>query len=410
MALNWDVRTWRDTNAVLQLLPPLWPDLQPATWLAAASQLTSPPAAYATFFRSGYVPSWAWIDDGNTVGVWCSGVATPQQGVLLFASTTQALTTSGSWRANGITLVAAQTMLSQLQLAGLGGRRQWLLVGHSYGGSALLVLAALLLQQLGPVTVQVVTFGSPRPGDVALSQALASSTVRRVMCDSDPVCRFPPKLWEGPTASLAAGLAVASVWAQYDQPAGGIQLDSRGNATAQPLPGNTLPIADVTLAQWAVGFNGPLSAAHSIQEYVRRVGAAAAGVIPQIGGALAAALAELAQPLDPAMFNAVANGAPAIPPSPLATGESPMGYVPPLYRAKVVKIGNAYTIQWMSGQIGIGTTKSNAKNIARHLNGLLSRFLTLKSLDHVQAPAQLTNWITAASSTGLGFNPPLNVT
>jgi hypothetical protein len=405
-----DVRQLSDVATLAAIVRGLRPFDQTGRLAAAVGMIGGGPFSTRAVPRTPPIPAWAWVDTGVQVLVCLDGILTAADGLGVYVSTLQPLTASGTWRANSGVLGAARAVFREVvQLAAMGPR-DWCIVGHSYGGALALVLACLVADAGFASSVQVCTFGSPRPGDTSLSLRLLSFTVRRYMGNDDPVCRFPPTRAEAPVLTLSSGFAAASAWSQYAQPQGGVVLDQEGKATYRPLPPSTLPIVDFQLAGWALSDKGFLRTGHSMQQYQRRVDLGAALPTQQRPGVLSSAARELVLPLTAQAFTEVLPQGASTSSSPLEESTVAQGFVPPVFRAKAELIGGKYVVTWQGAVVLVGHSRSNARSLASALNRFLRVMQGASSADHTDFNASLASHWEVCTQATLGFNPPLVVT
>lgn len=402
-----DVTTAWKLAVIVQALNPLngFADLSAALQLLGVNG--NPRRLFAA--RPG-IPSFLWVDTGEQVLVFASGILTAFDGLAVFASTLQPLTRVGSWTANDACVGAAGIIYTALGDRFVPGPRSWCLVGHSYGGSSLCALAGLLDSARVIADLQLLSFGSPRPGDSTLSDELTKFSVRRIMNSDDPVPRFPPHLDEAPLLSVAAGYAVAARWAGYTQPAGGLVAWPDGTLRTAQLPPQFIPITDVTLLGWALSDRGFFATGHQIGKYTQRLQAAAFAAAQVAGTLSVGSSPEPTAALSPARFQAAQSGT-LTPSLSLPEVVMPQGFIPATYRAKAVKVmPNVYMVQWMGMNVMTGTNRSNARALARGLNAFLRRMQGASSADHTAFNAALAAYWLVCVSSSLGFNPPLVVT
>ncbi len=405
-----DVRRIADVQALIRLLASLNPLDSFSGLPAAVAEVAWRPFQFRFFQRMPPVPAWVWIDTGNQVIVSLAGILTPQDGLSVFTSSLQPLIKFGDFRSADIVLSAARSVFGALGDRFAGGPRSWVLNGHSYGGSIAEVLSAVLSAAGVVSDLQVCSFGSPRPGDVSLRDVLAKWTVRRFMASDDPVPRFPPHPFEAPALTLLAPLPVAGQWSQYVHPQGGVVLWPDGTITVGQLPPQVLPITDLTLAGWALSDRGFFATGHRVSEYLHRVDLAAAALLPSSSSFVIGSTPEQPAPLDPQTQQALATGAVPNPLSPLG-GFPLQGFVPPQFRAKAVRTAPlVYKVMWMGRNVLTGTNRSNARSLARGINGWLRRMQGAQSADHTAFNASLADFWLVCVSSSLGFNPPLVVT
>lgn len=410
MATLIDVRSWPDVQRLVQVVAALNPYAGFGDVPAALGRFDGGPFGFQVFPRAPPRPSWLWMDTGSQVVVASAGVSTVADGLAVLSSTLEPLVRVGTWSSTSAQIDTARFLLAALGDRFVRGPRSWVLVGHSYGGSILCVLSALLAAAGVVADLQLCTFGSPRPGDNALSLVLAPFTVRRYQCSDDPVPRFPPHLLEAPAATLAAPFPVAVNWSRFVQPQGGVILFPDGVVQTRQLPPSLLPIADVELLGWALSDRGFFSTGHRIAEYQFRVAEATAAAAAFPPAPTTGTGPEPTDPLTTQQIQAVSTGG-TVRISPFGGLTMSQGYIPPQFRAVAFKaMPNDYRVRWMGFTVLAGLNRSNARSLARGINGWLRRMQGAKSADHTAFNAAIAAYWLVCVSSSQGFNPPLVVT
>lgn len=410
MAAQFDVRVLIDDALLLDVVAALDARNGYSLVPSALAALGGGPFSNRLIPRVPPAPAWLWCDTGDQVIVAASGISTPGDGLGVFASTLQPLSGPQAWKALASAVSVAQGMLAELRPLFLNGPRRWVLSGHSYGGALLAALAGLLGELRAVEDLQLLTFGSPRPGDSSLASYLTRYTVRRLMNTGDPVPRFPPHLTEAPTMTLLVPFGVALQWSRYLQPAGGLVLGNDGGLVVAELPAATLPVADAELLSWALSDRCFYATAHRVGEYQRRLSLAVAGSQSFTSSTLPGSRPEASAELTQQAFQAAAAVASAVLTS-LEVRPMAQGYIPPDFRAKAVRLVTGdYGVQWFTGTIMMGHNRTNARSLANKLNLFLRVMQGAASADHTAFNAALASYWTVCTEASLGFNPPLVVT
>jgi Lipase (class 3) len=410
MTSIFDVRNLVDVATLAAIVRSLRP-FDPVNAIPAAlGMINGGPFDNRTFPRAPPLPAWLWCDTREQVIVCIDGILTTADGLNVFGSTLQPLSTVGNWSTNSALVDAADELMRQMAALLGRGPRHWCISGHSYGGSIACVLAALLSDGGFAKSVQVCSFGSPRPGSSSLASRLTRETVRRYMNDDDPVPRFPPRLTEAPLLVGAAGFGLAVQWGRYVQPQGGVVLDSMGHVHIHELPPFLLPITDLKLAGWAFSDRGFLATGHSMGEYLTRTLLAAAAGMPSAAPPVAGSQVEEQEQLTQQAFTLAVAGAATKVASPSEVSPVAQGYIPVLFRAKAELIGGNYVVTWMGNVVLTGHNRNNARSLAAKLNLFLRVMQGAASADHTNFNTSLANYWTVCSGAGIGFNPVLVVT
>ena len=358
--------------------------------------------------RAGSLPAFTAAASRDTVVLLCDGVRTNNQVVAIVESSLEALVVYNGIDSSRLFL-SDGGILAKFLLSVYGGKGYHLvLCGYSYGGGLALV-AAGLLGASDFRSIQVLTAGSPRPGGSMLADRCATfQAVLRVMEEDDPIPFFPFHYLEHPAFVVSVGPVAALRWSQWVQPGGGIIVDYLGRAGPAQLPtllmgGNTLPlVAYLTLACLAPG------ASHSLSAYASSVSLAAqtsAGTIPtRFVGRQEGPDRVLKTP-----WSSFANSVLA---DKLSLNNrkdgSLMGYIPPAYRPKVVKVGLGWSVFWMGQELSAGDSQSHAKATAKWLFKWLRVVQGSYTSDPVAWTEAVGLFAVSAASSSAGFNPPFN--
>lgn len=168
---------------------------------------------------------------------------------------------------------AALDVLSRgIQPQGIGSIRRLVLVGHSLGGASMSVLGAFVRQLRPDLPIDILTFGSPKPGDAALARTQQQFSVVRVENDDDPIPFLPPsKRNLNPAAQAYLGSTIVANFGLFAVPRGRLTVFADGvTAGGGAVAGDVLEISDLTTA-WAGDIGELPPAAHDIGEYLRRL-------------------------------------------------------------------------------------------------------------------------------------------
>lgn len=407
--MKYDVSTPNDMLSLLWLVQTIgsYGDQGAATRKAATDG-----EGIETYFSipaNRFVPALtSWGNDGQTI-VLIEGVTTTAQGLGVYVSASQSMLTLGGITAMAANATAAVAFLKDL-LARYGpGPRHWVLVGHSWGGAIAEVMACYLLARAAGDEVQVLSAGSPRPGDATVRDKLSGQKVVRLMQPFDPVPHFPPHVDEAPVLTVAAGFAVAYIWSKYVQPGGGLILDAMGGLTDAQLSPFGFPIYDPTLALWVGSTSFITHPQHSLASYVAALGQ----VVKQARNGYES------RPLLPpgegeivlttGVFAAVSSVVQTSQQSPPQEGIGMALYIPLAHRPVIRRVGVAYWVVWEGVTLLKCTTLSHARTIRKYL---LKWLRTLDDSFVVYAasfPTAFSTFLSSAGNPAGGFRPVLTV-
>jgi pimeloyl-ACP methyl ester carboxylesterase len=344
----------------------------------------------------------------NTFIVGVAGVQNFQQGFNAYASTLTDVASSGEWSASAIVAAQAVTVLEAIRSRLPPVGTNIVLVGHSYGGAVVEVLA-LLLYRLGyrPNQTNVIAAGSPRPGLIGIQRSLGFNGLR-YMNQFDPIPYFPPHGDEFLPVDPTYGF-FAPGFDDYVHPFIGMSMDNTGVITIQPLPkAERNMAASISIVLWAAG-DALYSKEHSLPEYVRRLRLAGAVnpefvqvppalVFPgQIGGRVPSrVLGNLDVPGD---HNFTARSIDVA------------VFVPLQYRFKKTRTAaGLWCVTWMGVQVTTGQSQSNANAVAKWGNKWLRNLGTANQIDGTKLSMALGLFLGTAKQGGNGFIPVWVVT
>lgn len=177
----------------------------------------------------------------------------------------------GSYSASQLYEDAATQMAYRITAAGGAECTRFVLVGHSYGGAICHVLAAKIRVNNPSRRVELVTFGSPKPGDDRLRDIVLPMKQTNWVNEGDPVPYLPPV---GATFAELSGLVpllLFGFWRTYERPGSVVVLDADGTierTDSAKIEDSILLAVMVTIA--ASGTPEPFSA-HKLSHYATRL-------------------------------------------------------------------------------------------------------------------------------------------
>jgi pimeloyl-ACP methyl ester carboxylesterase len=201
----------------------------------------------------------------------CDGTRTPQQLALQGFTAMSAPTNYGAFGTVPLWYAASSWINGHLDADGMVAGTPILLVGHSYGGAAMMVLAARYRHADAARDIRFITFGAPKPGDARLEALLALCSGLTIANDGDIVTVFPPDYLTLLPVMLALGAPWMVVYADYVRPPYQSMQDRFG--TLHPT---TFPLLDtLTLTLMVTNVLASLPQEpifeHRITEYSRRI-------------------------------------------------------------------------------------------------------------------------------------------
>jgi len=138
---------------------------------------------------------------------------------------------SAGYGTNPVWQGGAHVVDSRIAAAGIPTTSEIRFVGHSYGGAVSAVLAAMYKRFLPNRSVELLTFGCPKPGDQRLADLLAAVPSMNIVNNDDPIPSMPPSLvWLLPFIPTIE-LSILTGWGEYRPPPNQFILDADGNLT-----------------------------------------------------------------------------------------------------------------------------------------------------------------------------------
>lgn len=270
-----DINQREVQQAGAQMIAELYAGSSNAT--AIMNAMLGPGAVVTTAFNPvGIQPGYVIGVQGTTTVVAISGTVNYQQWALQGAGGLRGPLQMGFWSSVPLWYQGAQHLQAAIQAAGGDPNGQIVLIGHSYGGAVAVNLAAMYLNQNPARPVQILTFGSPVPGDVRLAQIVRPAIQVHIVNAGDIVAAMPPT---GPLLTAVTWVTppvVRQGWDQWIPLTGVVGLAADGTMTANPTTNDLLGIALTVVRDLILG-NPPASVtAHSMEEYIKRMG----GTVP----------------------------------------------------------------------------------------------------------------------------------
>lgn len=146
-----------------------------------------------------------------------------------------------------------------------------MIVGHSYGGAAALVLAARYRFWNPARKIRFLTFGCPKPGDQALANLIATCEGMNLANDNDLIPVFPPDFTTLFPVMLALGAPALAVWKNWIRPVNQVKLDANGNLDPNNLPQTDFDTLEAIAIRVLANLDLNPIVGHPIEEYIARL-------------------------------------------------------------------------------------------------------------------------------------------
>lgn len=219
---------------------------------------------------------------GSVTVVVVSGTANAQQWALQPLTSLAGVTSFGPFGTLPFWWTAALAVQARIQAIGADPDGVIVLVGHSMGGAIAHILAGRYASGPADPAVQVLTFGSPQPGDDRLINLTRRYTQANFVNNDDPITGIPPS---GGLLDWMTGLIPAPVrlrFADWRVPSQRVGLNPQGVRTTNPPTTEYFQLAYRAVALALAGQPIPAVTAHNMSEYLYRLG----GVFPPGGDVL----------------------------------------------------------------------------------------------------------------------------
>lgn len=208
---------------------------------------------------------------GTTTLVIISGTTTPQQWATQGMWGTAGPLSNGRFSTLAVWQQAATRISWRVDNAGADATGPVVLVGHSYGGAVASIMAAEYRLRSSERSIQLLTFGSPKPGDQRLVNLLGLVVQTHLVNDGDPVTFLPPSGPEMDLVSAVVPQAFFLRWQTWQNPTGRVVLRSNGTRVDSPQPFPLYALLWRMAIEAVAGTVPEPVTAHNMSEYVRRV-------------------------------------------------------------------------------------------------------------------------------------------
>lgn len=212
----------------------------------------------------------------------CEGTQMWQQWITQISQAAFGATNIGTFGTVPLWNDTATLLLNRITLAGGNASRRFVFVGHSLGGASCAIAAARIKSGVPTRIVELVTFGSPKPGDDRLAGLLAKTPGTHYVNEGDPVPYVPPKItqWDVLTALLVAPLPYPSFpFVRHHR-----QVLITSDRQLKPI--RTEEVDDDVLSaalRWLLRGESPYRFdAHSLSAYTINLGSACPCLVPEV--------------------------------------------------------------------------------------------------------------------------------
>lgn len=209
--------------------------------------------------------------DSYTIIV-AGGAANEQQLALSAFYMTGPPTNVGAFATNSYFNLVANFIATEMFAAGVDSSLPILYAGHSLGGAATTILAARTIQTNPSADVRIVTYGTPRPGDDRLRTIIGGISSVNVVNVGDWFSQLPPVLREFYPLAAEVLPEFGTSWVNWADTANRQAMAVDGSIVSPGLLAISWPDLAAAIGAALEGGELPPLTAHSIAEYVRRLG------------------------------------------------------------------------------------------------------------------------------------------
>lgn len=208
---------------------------------------------------------------GDTTVVFVSGTTNPQQWALQTMDGLEGLTDYGQYSTLRLWNDAANALVRRIYAAALSSTGPIIFVGHSYGAAVACILAFRYSVNNPDRPVQLLTCGSPKPGDSRLTGQLNSLRQVHLINDDDPVTFLPPSGIDAVVLGSVVPSAGLLRWQNYSRPSDRIGVRTDGTRFDNPQANSVFALLFRIMTQVNLGQEIQAITAHAMTEYARRI-------------------------------------------------------------------------------------------------------------------------------------------
>jgi len=251
------------------------------TWIYASTMIASDklvdfmgPGTVTTSVpnTSSLFPGTVIARQGNVTVVVISGTSNPQQLSMQVLGAGIGPLERGGLGTNSLWWAASNVILDRILASGADPDGPIVLVGHSYGGAVAALVAARLRQWNRTRSIQLLTFGAPKPGDNRLIHRISTVTQVAFVNTDDPVPQIPPGGRLLTMLSAYVPEIVRPRWGAWVGLRGRVALTPEGGRIPQPPAEDLFPQVRSAVVNTLANQPVPEFLAHDMAEYARRLG------------------------------------------------------------------------------------------------------------------------------------------
>jgi len=376
-----------------------------STCIAYVEQETGPTSRYKYEPATEWSPAWFAVRFEERILVVIDGASTLAQLQHLVDSYTGVLQSGFRDPDNVYLQSAADDIVRKLRAEGMTDTQTWSMAGWSLGGAiATLMPANESVKPWFDNSVEVVSFGAPRPGGESVARVTnARMRLVRYMNDTDPIPLSPTKTDIMPSLPLMIGVRPALRWSNFVQPSGGIELDFDGRITPSAVPRQGVVSYSMNLAAWMWGFYSGDGGTHALAVYGNRLFNASQRErnhsLPRPAGV------EPVNAVGRAEVNRQARQAEQLVINIEHAQNQVQENIPKVERFAHIKVGPLHYVTFRGTPIGTTRSKRKAIAMAREMNSALQRLQRMALVDTAAFGQEWQHYLEEASDPAGTFSP-----
>jgi len=244
-----------------------------------ATALAVPATGYVQAQVVSLTPTWFILTSAPSkpLVLAITGTSTPLQWITQVFYGARPPTDFGTFATNTIWYLLASDILERMRLIGASATQDIVIVGHSLGGAVAALIAARLRLASPTRSIQLLTLGSPRQGDLRLNTVIRTTEVVNIQNDGDFVPQLPYNLADFPISLIATVAAFypagSKLWAEQLNRQ---RVEWDGTVLAGAAQPGRADVLDELLVWALLGGPYPDFGPHLQGEYERRICSAVA--------------------------------------------------------------------------------------------------------------------------------------
>lgn len=302
----------------------------------------------------------------------------------------------------------ADRITSILHTNALDVGSDWVLVGHSFGGTIATYMLQSRITEGNGATTWATTFGSPKYGNTTQAQGLTNANLARWFGSDDPVPLVPPTTQDSIAVAVVFSLRELTRFGNFVQPAGGLQITPAGEITSAIVPASASMSTVMSLTGWLLAIDGSSASGHHIAAYQARLALwitnhPTVNNPPAQGGGVLRVTNDNRRVVNAAEQRAFQQL------QDLAERQNAQPVlIPPAQLFRVRRDGRTYIVTFGDTVVSVSPHKSGAHQLARTWNAALRSLQHQPLVETDDLLQQLQAYTDVAADPDSGIRPTLN--